>query len=198
MYQDKIRELTNLKRSLSANKNKDKSTDTILELSSRTASKVVQKMLDDPTLNFGCSNCGWNDTVGDIHHINGRKIENADDPSNLSYLCPNCHRKAHKGLILKKDLITFKEQVGDAWKKYCPSVKGKNDYQKKIAKINSEIKILIKYENLEKLKSSDIDFTKIGWVNDASKIINVTPQKVGSWLNRIDPEFYSKCYKRKN
>ena len=56
----------------------------------------------------------------------------------------------------------------------------------------------MKYENLEKLKNSDIDFTKIGWVNDASKIINITPQKVGNWLNKIDPEFYSKCYKRKN
>jgi len=46
--------------------------------------------------------------------------------------------------------------------------------------------------------NSNIDFSKFGWVNEASKIIGVTPQKVGKWMKRKMPEFYEKCFKRKN
>jgi uncharacterized protein YlaI len=34
------------------------------------------------------------------HHIEGRKIPNANHPSNLSYICSNCHRKIHEGIII--------------------------------------------------------------------------------------------------
>lgn len=50
---------------------------------------------------------------------------------------------------------------------------------------------------LEKLKLSNINFMKLGWVEQASKIIGVTPQKTGCWIKRMDPEFYETCYKRK-
>lgn len=49
---------------------------------------------------------------------------------------------------------------------------------------------------LEKLKTSNINFSKLGWVEHASKIIGITPQKVGSWIERIDKDFYSTCYQR--
>lgn len=49
---------------------------------------------------------------------------------------------------------------------------------------------------LEKLKTSNINFSKLGWVEQASKIIGITPQKVGSWIERIDKDFYSTCYQR--
>ena len=61
----------------------------ILDLSSRTVSKIIQR------LEIGCSRCKWNEATGDIHHINGRNIPNADNHSNLTYLCPNCHRLFH-------------------------------------------------------------------------------------------------------
>ena len=39
-----------------------------------------------------CMKCGEKDIrYLEIHHIKGRKIENADDISNLSLLCSNCH-----------------------------------------------------------------------------------------------------------
>ena len=135
---EKIKQLNNLKRSLTANKNSGKNAISIKELSTRTVTKIISKMLLDKNLNFGCSNCSWNETIGDIHHIKGRKIENADDLTNLCYLCPNCHRKVHKKMIDK--LISLNEQIGDKWKNYSPSVKNDFIYKNKISKINKIIK----------------------------------------------------------
>lgn len=34
------------------------------------------------------------------HHINGRDIHNWDRPSNVSWICPNCHDLVHAGDIV--------------------------------------------------------------------------------------------------
>lgn len=82
----------------------------ILEISKRTTSKILRR------LNIGCSRCGWNEDICDIHHIYGRKIENANNHKNLCYLCPNCHRLANNNKILPNELISIYEYVGDNWK----------------------------------------------------------------------------------
>lgn len=84
----------------------------IFEVSRRTMCKIITR------LGIGCSNCGWDESTGDIHHIQGRKIENADAHTNLSYLCPNCHRLVHTHKIAKENLITLEQQIGDRWKEY--------------------------------------------------------------------------------
>jgi hypothetical protein len=33
------------------------------------------------------------------HHINGRKIPNAEHPSNKVDICDSCHREVHEGLV---------------------------------------------------------------------------------------------------
>ena len=91
---------------------KHKKPNNILELSKRTTSKILKRM------KIGCSNCGWNECICDIHHINGKRIKDADNHNNLTYLCPNCHRKVHNNFIKKKDLITLIDYIGDSWKKY--------------------------------------------------------------------------------
>ena len=48
----------------------------------------------------------------------GRKIDEANDHSNLTYLCPNCHRLFHTKKIDINDVISFEDQVGDKWKEY--------------------------------------------------------------------------------
>lgn len=68
--------------------------------------------------NMGCSRCGWDEAIGDLHHIEGRKIENPHKHENLSYLCPNCHRLFHTGKIKKDEIKTFEKQFGDIWKDY--------------------------------------------------------------------------------
>jgi uncharacterized protein YlaI len=34
------------------------------------------------------------------HHINGRKIHDFDADWNKCYICPNCHNKVHRNLII--------------------------------------------------------------------------------------------------
>lgn len=84
----------------------------ILSLSKRTICKIMKR------LGVGCSLCGWKEAACDIHHINGRTCENADDHENLSYICPNCHRMCHAGLIPKEKLINLKNFIGDRWKEH--------------------------------------------------------------------------------
>lgn len=81
----------------------------ILDVSSRTVSKILKR------IGLGCSRCGWNEAVCDIHHIHGKKIPNPDAHSNLVLLCPNCHRVVHKYKITT-GLISLTEYIGDRWK----------------------------------------------------------------------------------
>lgn len=40
------------------------------------------------------------------HHINGRKIINANHSFNLTYICNNCHDKIHRGIIILEGYFT--------------------------------------------------------------------------------------------
>ena len=81
----------------------------IFNMSKRTTSKILRRLA------IGCSFCGWDKALGDIHHIEGRKISDPHNHKRLSYLCPNCHRLVESGKIDTKELMTFEEQVGDKW-----------------------------------------------------------------------------------
>ena len=67
-------------------------------------------------MGLGCSICGWNKCVCDLHHIVPKSEEGTDDHSNLTYVCPNCHRMIHNNKIDK--IVTLEEQIGNAWKDY--------------------------------------------------------------------------------
>lgn len=41
----------------------------------------------------------------------------ADEHTNLTYVCPNCHRMIHSNIIKSKDLISIHDYIGDEWKK---------------------------------------------------------------------------------
>lgn len=83
---------------------------TLFDFSKRTISKILNRM------DIGCSICGWNKTICDIHHIIERKNGGTDDHSNLTYVCPNCHRMIHNNLLNPK--MNLLEQIGDSWKDY--------------------------------------------------------------------------------
>lgn len=97
-----------------ATKGKFKSSNlkSIEDVSTRTITKILLR------LKLGCSICGWKESVCDIHHINGRKIENCNDHSNLCYLCPNCHRLADAGKIDKNILVPLNEYLPSNWTEY--------------------------------------------------------------------------------
>lgn len=84
----------------------------VYELSSRTRIKILKRLA------IGCSRCGWHDDICDIHHIRGRKIPDCHNHSNLTYLCPNCHRLAGNKKISSEELISMETQIGDEWKKH--------------------------------------------------------------------------------
>lgn len=84
----------------------------ILDLSSRTKTKILKR------LNLGCCICGWNESTIDLHHINGRKIENPHSHDNLTPLCPNHHRLVHNGKIEKSKLKTLNEILTENWKNF--------------------------------------------------------------------------------
>ena len=95
---------------LSAKSFAGKVPENLLDMSSRTAAKILKR------LNVGCSICGWNEASCDVHHIIPRKQGGTNDNSNLTILCPNCHRKAHENLIT--EFKNFTEQIGEEWRKY--------------------------------------------------------------------------------
>lgn len=92
-------------------KGKYKGTDitSILDVSKRTTSKIIKR------LDLGCVLCGWKESSCDIHHINGKKIENCNEHNNLTYICPNCHRLVHTGKIDKSRLISLDKILPDNW-----------------------------------------------------------------------------------
>jgi len=84
----------------------------IFELSSRTISKLLQR------LNIGCCICDWKESSCDIHHINGRKIEDPHNHKNLTILCPNHHRMIHNKRLDKSLLKTIDEILPYNWQDY--------------------------------------------------------------------------------
>jgi hypothetical protein len=147
-------------------------------------------------MKLGCSLCGWNDAICDFHHIIPRKLGGNDNHDNITYICPNCHRKAHHGLIIA--FITASQQIGDQWKMfYFPQTKNPNakPYE---SKIERAIKQKERFEKLHKAKQavllSKIDFSKYGWVSKVSKLINICPQNVSSWMQKNLPDI--KTFKR--
>lgn len=171
--------------------------ESILELSKRTVTKVMQR------LNLGCSNCGWKITTCDIHHILPRSKGGSDEHSNLTNLCPNCHRCAHAGILTT--FITLDEQIGDRWREFyypgltkTPKIKKKraNNILRYAKEKQQEAKARA-LKVLPILKESDIDFTKFGWVKHAAEIIGIKPNKVNQWLKKHDPEFLDTCFVKK-
>lgn len=82
----------------------------ILELSSRTVIKILRRM------DLPCSCCGFHikGISLDIHHIVPRAKGGSNDMSNLTYICPNCHRVAHTDeKLLQKPLVSLEEQLSE-------------------------------------------------------------------------------------
>lgn len=82
----------------------------IYDMSNRSRMKVIRR------LELPCVRCQWNEEVCDVHHIKGRKIEDPHNHSNLTILCPNCHRLVENGKVDCSKFLTFEQIVGDRWK----------------------------------------------------------------------------------
>lgn len=97
----------------------------ILDLSNRTVFKIIRRM------KLSCSICNWyhENVVCDIHHIIQKKYNGTNNMNNLTYICPNCHRLVHSGIIDSNELVSLEDYIGDTWKKYY-YVKSSRIYEK--------------------------------------------------------------------
>lgn len=131
-----------------------------------------------------CEECGvgkiWNDRELNLHldHADGDSSNNKIE--NLRMLCPNCHSQTETYAGRNVRLKNIKN--GKKYDVNFKNIKG-NWY------LDQE-----KYIDL--ILKSEIDFSKLGWVTKVSKIINQPHQKVGTWMMKMMPDFYKKCYKR--
>lgn len=82
----------------------------IMDVSKRTASKILKR------LNLGCCICKWNEASCDIHHINGKKVEDANGHWNLTCICPNHHRMIHNHKISKDKFISLDKYFPENWR----------------------------------------------------------------------------------
>lgn len=132
-----------------------------------------------------------------LDHKNG--IYNDNRLENLRIVCPNCNSTlpTHCGKNLKNKKIKFPKPESHVKIRDEMKEKTKFEILRKYGESLKIKRIIKELEILDKLKNSDIDFSKFGWVSKASKIIGVRDQVVNRWLKRIDPEFYSVCFKRK-
>jgi very-short-patch-repair endonuclease len=72
-------------------------------------------------------------------------------------------------------------------------------YNRKNSELHKKEKLKIENINIlkKKLLDSDIDFSKFGWVNKASTLINKQSTKINGWMKKNMLEFYNeKCFKR--
>ena len=80
---------------------------------------------------------------------------------------------------------------------------GAANYQRvyKLAQKNNIVHMMepkLKNEILsENLKNSNIDFSVFGWVEEASKVIGIKPQKTRAWIARNCPEVLENAFLRR-
>lgn len=81
--------------------------DSLLHADKNAIARIIDR------LDLGCSNCGWNEAKCDIHHILPKAKGGSDHPTNLTYICPNCHRLAHFKRLT--NYVSIVEHVREYW-----------------------------------------------------------------------------------
>lgn len=197
-----------------------------MDFGKQSRSKIKKYIIINNLLPYKCDIClldKWNNKNISLHldHIDGVNTNNK--LSNLRFLCPNCHSQTESycgnsnkksGHYNKKTYKVEDDELIDAIKK-SSSIKealdyvglsGSNNYNrvKKIAKHNNLLHIFkfVDKHNKNKdriilLKKSNIDFTKYGWVKQASVILKITPQKTRKFIEKNAPELLLNANKRK-
>jgi len=87
---------------------KQKERERLYSMPSSTVSSVKRLITK---YNMNCSICSWDKGTCDLHHIKGRKIEDPHAYTNLTLLCPNCHRLVHEDKIPESDIVNFQQQL---------------------------------------------------------------------------------------
>ena len=85
--------------------------------------------------------------------------------------------------ILNKNKIAMRMNISDKWHNEV------NRRNKAAIARNADL--------VEKVKLSNIDFSKFGWVGKVAIVINKHSQKVNGWMKKYMPDIYENAFKRK-
>lgn len=109
----------------------------------------------------------------------------------------------HYSWVYQKNIIEQIKKILDGYEvKYEFEIRKKKTIKHDIRKIYFD-NVRKNNENIlrpkiELLLTSDIDFSKFGWVEKASKITGIIQQKITRYMKRYIPEFYEeKCFKKR-
>ena len=177
---------------------------------------------------YRCVRCEFNknrscgSTILEIDHIDGNHQNNA--LSNLQVLCPNCHaltpkyRSWHnKGNKKNTDVLRPGNRDYDRRKeiskakldsrlkilaekkiKKVPKKNKDDEAVSKLKEMKTQFEEDFKKEVLRFHDSSEIDFSKYGWVQILADRLEEIPQVVSKRIKRLMPDFHTQnCYTRK-
>lgn len=105
-------------------------------------------------------------------------------------------------ILNKIDKIDYSSYVFKSQINYCTKCgkKLKRDSSSELCqKCNKTLKDQLKIEKRKQIVlSSNIDFSKFGWMNKLSKLFEISPQKISGWMKKYMPEYYKeKCFIKK-
>lgn len=183
--------------------------------STTARSAIKSQIITQNLLPYKCEICNiseWNGHRLSLHldHKDGNNTHN--NLKNLRFLCPNCHSQTHtycgknnKQKYSKQNPKVSDEELLDAMNK-CKDVKsvleyvglsGAGNYKRiyRLSKIHGLHSFSSKDDKIAKkileLKAANIDTTKWGWIQKASLVLEISPQKTRKWIDRNYPEYYN-------
>ena len=91
------------------------------------------------------------------------------------------------------DVSNYKDFIGKDYSIYVKPIKVKVDK----AKLKKDAYNATQVLKIDAVIESNIDFSKYGWVDKVSKLLNIKSQKVNIWMKRFMFDFYNeKCFKK--
>lgn len=183
---------------------------------SKTNQDFKKELLDEG-VKYECSRCGINTWLGErlslhLDHVDGNRFNN--DRSNLRFLCPNCHSQTPTYCGRNSPRYSSKNQkVSDdeflSAMTSCQTVRevfdslglsrGTTNYRRlqRLADLNGIEKFYSNEKKASLIREEDIDFGSYGWVERVSKRLQISPQKVRSWMTRNCPDLLEKAFTRR-
>jgi hypothetical protein len=147
------------------------------------SAKIKKRLIKENIFEHRCVICNlseWNNLPIplDLDHINGIPTDHRIE--NLRLLCRNCHAQTSNfcGSNIKKKIKPLKQY---------------KIYSHKHGILTQKIK-----DDIELVKSCDIDFKKFGWVTKLATLLNKHPQKINKWLKKYMPEILEGSFSRKS
>jgi very-short-patch-repair endonuclease len=152
----------------------------IKERSDRMNMKRVEIILKS-TIDF--TKLGWVKEVANLLQIKSQKVNKLMKKYALTFYNEKCYKRQQRTI----KVLTYNNNISY----HKPKVGNRIEY---IEEIQREAKIR-NQNKINKLINSNIDFTKFGWVQKASELIGMKPQKINKWMKKYLLEFYqNNCF----